>query len=416
MPEQIDIAYALRLPPEKAIEYFTAKGYKLTHRWSDMLAEAHAKAFTVAKVARMDLLQDMRGAVQKPLSELQKLKQFRDNLEPTLKAKGWWGKQLVKDPLTGVEKPAQLGSPRRLATIYRENMIDAYVAGDWRSAQENSADRPYGQWHCRRHNSRPSHIALDGKVFPLSDVFWKTHQPGKLDWGCNCWMTTLTEKEVKEKGLKVETAAGHMSEREVLVSKATGEIRKVPVYTDPLTGAEVAAGVGRGYNPAMAAYQPDLDAYDYDIARDYVQGSVTGPQFARFLEGKEAGQFPVAVLAEDFRNLIGTRSQAVIFNDAALARNKVAQPGLKPEDYQYVPRLLGGRVPGSVVIQIPVRGKGKMIVAFIKRGNTIYEATLDILEADRAVNLAGLRRASLKDMQTAREGGKVLQDLWEAGA
>jgi SPP1 gp7 family putative phage head morphogenesis protein len=410
MPEPIDIAFALRLPPEKAVEYFTAKGYKLTFRWSDMLAQAHAKAFTVAKVARMDVLQDIRGAVQKSLAEGQSLGQFRDNLEPTLKAKGWWGVQKMQDPLTGEEKNVQLGSPRRLRTIYRENLADAYVTGDFRAAQENSADRPYGQWHAVHDKStRPSHMALDGKIFPLSDPFWKTHVPGKLDWGCRCYMTTLSEQELKDEGLKPSSSAGHMSEREVLVSRATGELRKVPVYKDPLTGTEIPAAVGRGYNPAEAAYQPDLDSYDYDIARDYVQGTVTGPGFGLFLAGKLGGQFPVAVLAEDFKNLIGAKSQTVLLNDAALLKNKAANPGLQAADYEYLPRLLSGRVAGSLVLQV-----GGVTRAFIKRGNSIYEATLQLLESGRSINLSALRRATLQEVELARSQGNILQDLWEA--
>ncbi len=402
MPEPIDISYALRLPPEKAIEYFTAKGYKLTFRWSDMLAQAHAKAFTVAKVARMDVLMDIRGAVQKSLADGTTLSQFRDNLEPALKAKGWWGRQKMKDPLTGEEKMVQLGSPRRLKTIYRENLTDAYVTGDWQAAQENIADRPYGQWHCRKVRSRASHIALDGKVFPLSDPFWKTHVPGKLDWGCHCWMTTLSEQDLKDDGLKPESSAGRMSEREVLVSKATGEMRKVPVYTDPATGTEVAAGLGRGYNPAMAAYQPDLNNYDYDIARDYIQGSVTGPHFGLFMEGKTGGEFPVAVLAEQFQKLIGAKSQTVLLSAETLAKNKIAHPELKLADYQGVQELLEN---APLVIQ-----DGEFTIAFIRRGKEYFQAAVKATRSGETLFLTSLRQSSWEDAQRMIRRGKVIKD------
>lgn len=50
MPQQtIDLAYAARLPPKEAVAYFRAKGYNITWNWYEQLADAHARAFTVAK-------------------------------------------------------------------------------------------------------------------------------------------------------------------------------------------------------------------------------------------------------------------------------------------------------------------------------------------------------------------------------
>jgi uncharacterized protein with gpF-like domain len=46
----IDLAYAIGLKPEKAIEYFKAKGFAFSWDWQKIWQEAHARAFTVAKV------------------------------------------------------------------------------------------------------------------------------------------------------------------------------------------------------------------------------------------------------------------------------------------------------------------------------------------------------------------------------
>jgi len=401
MPDEINIAYALRLAPQKAMEYFNAKGYALSpSHWSEILAQAHAKAFTVARVARMDLLQDMHGALKKSLADGQTLKQFRDNIEPTLKAKGWWGKKTIKDPYTGKERVVQLGSPRRLRTIYQENMVDAYAAGDWQAAVENMDDRPYGQWHCRKVRSRPSHIALDKKVFPLSDPFWKTHIPGKLDWGCHCSMTTLTAEEVREQKLTVESSAGRMSQREVTV-QATGQVVNVPVYTDPATGVSVAAGVGRGYNPAMAAYQPDLDAYHFDIARNYIQGAVTGPAFQRFYEGKSQEDFPVAVLAEQFRNVIGAKSQTVRLSAETLQKNK-KHSELDISHYQGVQQIMEG---AQLIIK-----DGDFTIAFIRREDVIYQASVKATRSGETLFLTSLRRSTVEDAQRMIRSGRVIRN------
>ncbi len=57
----IDLSHAIGLPPAKAIEYFESKGYAMGFKWQDVWAEAHARAFTVAGVMKVDVLQDVRA-------------------------------------------------------------------------------------------------------------------------------------------------------------------------------------------------------------------------------------------------------------------------------------------------------------------------------------------------------------------
>jgi uncharacterized protein with gpF-like domain len=63
-----------------------------------MAAEAHARAFTVAKVMRMDVLTSIREELDRALAKGLTLEQFKANLEPRLKTLGWWGKQVVERP------------------------------------------------------------------------------------------------------------------------------------------------------------------------------------------------------------------------------------------------------------------------------------------------------------------------------
>ena len=167
MPQEIDLLYAFGLPPEKAIAYFKAKGYAFTWDWHEMLGAAHDKAFTVAKVMNQDILDDIRAMVQKALDEGISQHQFDKELMPILQAKGWWGKINTEN---GV---AQLGSPRRLKIIYQTNLATSYSAGRKEAFLENAVDRPYWQYVAVHDaQTRPSHLALDGKVFPYDDPFW----------------------------------------------------------------------------------------------------------------------------------------------------------------------------------------------------------------------------------------------------
>jgi SPP1 gp7 family putative phage head morphogenesis protein len=242
-----DLLYAIGLPPEKAIEYFKSKGYTFSWDWYDTWQEAHAKAFTVAKVMRMDVLQDIRGMVQVAIDKGITFQQFKKELELKLQAKGWWGRKVIGDE-TGA-KEVQLGSPHRLKTIYQTNLQTAYNAGRWKEQMENVDNRPYLQYVAvMDKRTRPAHAALNGKVFRADDPFWNTHYP-PLGFRCRCRCRALSGKNLKDRGLAVESSKGRLTEQEVLVSKKTGELRPVTVYRDPLTGKTIAPDVGFNYNP-----------------------------------------------------------------------------------------------------------------------------------------------------------------------
>ncbi len=80
------------MPPEKAIKWFKSKGYALGFDWRDVWKEEHAIAFTVAKAASIDLLQDIRGELEKALVSGETFESFQKNLKPKLVARGWWGR------------------------------------------------------------------------------------------------------------------------------------------------------------------------------------------------------------------------------------------------------------------------------------------------------------------------------------
>ncbi len=196
---EVDLSYAVKLPPELAMEYFRGKGYQITFDWHEMLAEAHDVAFTVAKAMETDLLEDIRAAVAAALAEGQTLEEFRAGLTPLLKKKGWWGKREILDERTGEIREAQLGSPWRLRTIYQTNLQTAYMAGRQRAMEENTADRPWWLYVAVLDSrTRPAHRALNGSAFSHDDPFWKSHYPPN-GWGCRCRVRALDADELAER-------------------------------------------------------------------------------------------------------------------------------------------------------------------------------------------------------------------------
>ena len=98
-PEDIKAIFGLE--PEAAVEYLKQKGVAVSWDWQDMLDDAHATAFTVAKTASMDVANDIYRAVVNAAETGQTLEQFQKTLTPVLQSKGWWGRTQATNPDTG---------------------------------------------------------------------------------------------------------------------------------------------------------------------------------------------------------------------------------------------------------------------------------------------------------------------------
>lgn len=238
-----------KLPPALAIKYFTSKKNKLSWDWYEVWQNAHKKAFTVAKVAREDILKDIRSSLDKALVEGKTFHEFQKELKPILQKKGWWGEQFVVDSKGNAEK-VQLGSMYRLKTIYRVNMQTSYQAGRYETQLDNAEDRPYWQYVAVMDSStRPEHAELNELVFRYDDPFWSSFYPPN-GWNCRCRVRALSDYKVKAKKIKIGSSDGTLSEEMALVSKKSGEYKPVTVYTDPMTGHKIAPDVGWSHNPA----------------------------------------------------------------------------------------------------------------------------------------------------------------------
>lgn len=222
-----DLSYAIGLEPVEAVRYFRSKGMAVTENWHDLWQEAQARAFTVTGITKLDLLQDIRGAVDTAIREGRTERWFLNELAPVLKKKGWWGKKEVADPHTGEVRYVRQGSPARLKLIYRQNVQSAYMAGRYKRQLENADHAPYWRYIAvLDQKTRPAHAALNGKVFRYDDPFWGAMYPPN-GWMCRCRVAAYSESRLKRRGLKVESSDGHMVTREVeTVNRRTGEVTR----------------------------------------------------------------------------------------------------------------------------------------------------------------------------------------------
>lgn len=222
---------AFKKPPNEVTRFFNEKGLKPSFHWQDVMLDEHAHAFTVAKSAGYDVLADIHGALQKAIDGRQDFDEFKKGLEPLLKAKGWWGKAQQIDPLTGKPVEVQLGSVRRLQTIYWANVSTAYAAGEWERSWRTRRVLPYLEYLISTAaHKREEHLAWVGTILEVEDPWWDDHYPPN-GWNCQCRIRQLSEEEAKGRPRFGDRPEDFGSS--TFVNKRTGEVTRVPNGIDP---------------------------------------------------------------------------------------------------------------------------------------------------------------------------------------
>lgn len=283
MPDPVvtpaELAALLNQPPEAAVEFFRAKGLELTWNWHDQWRDAHSRAFTVAKLARLDILEDIQDGVQRALDTGESEAEFKKRMGALLQQKGWWGKKIV----VGADGQAEVvreGSPRRLSVIFRTNLQSAYMAGRWKQFAGEAAEAPYVQYIAVMDGrTRPAHAAFHGKVFRIDDPVWKVIAPPN-GINCRCRIRNLTAAEMLTQRFKAETGAQIETRRDVKIApvtdRRTGEIDPVklerrgvsiPDPADPSRRLTLFPDAGWDYNPGEGGATADWVARKLAAAR-----------------------------------------------------------------------------------------------------------------------------------------------------
>ncbi|MEM7911301.1 phage minor head protein [Morganella morganii] len=393
MPEPVDLGYAATLEPELAVDYFRSKGYAITFNWQEANAATHARAFTVAKAARLDILETIRGEVDKANSQGITERQFIKTLTPQLQEQGWWGKQVIVDSDGGAEM-VQLGSPSRLATIYRTNVATAYQAGRYQQQLASTDTHPYWQYTAVMDGrTRKSHAAMHGRVFRFDDPIWEKLYPPN-DWGCRCRVRALTAEQVRRMGLTVESSTGAISSQQVEtgVDKRTGEVYEAETTTFKRGGQTMTTGAGWSSNSGQLAMGADismarklLEMQNRELRQQVIQSLNNAPvrqkAFSDWVGEMMTTRRPVAGLQS-----LGFVSDRVA---SALEKSGQAAPGVLTADgntlksgltmaeYQALPGIIGrpaavlrdntgqqllyvgttGRDTGRTVVRVPLSGQ-----------------------------------------------------------
>ncbi|MDP8567912.1 phage head morphogenesis protein [Methylophilus aquaticus] len=257
-----DIKLMFGMKPADAIAYLEKKGMRLSWDWHETLDSVNARSFTVAKAARIDILQSLKSELKNQLVNGGTQKQFIDNLTPILQQQGWWGKQVIVDP-AGNAQMVQLGSPRRLKTIRETNMQSAYMAGRYKAMMEAKATHPYWRYVAILDSrTRPTHRALDGVVFSIDDEFTNVGYPPN-GYNCRCRAVAMSRAALKREGITPTDTSGILKTETVKagVDKRTGEVRfaqRTGFMLQQPNGKSIWVGPDVGFNSSPIA-SPIMD-------------------------------------------------------------------------------------------------------------------------------------------------------------
>jgi len=213
------------LPPKEAIAFFGAKVDIPAAEFYSMVEEIRSLAFTVSRVANMDILADIHDAVQAAIDDGETLSDFMGRLNDVMELKGW----------TGL-------SPWHAENVFRTNIAQAYSVGHENEYKKYQDDFPAAEYNNPVDDrSRSSHAQWDGMVFAVNDPFWDVWTPSS-GFNCRCDKRFLHKYEIEDKGIKFDSY-------------------------DPKVGDR--PGEGFDYNPAKHQWRPKAKDYPRPLWSQY---------------------------------------------------------------------------------------------------------------------------------------------------
>lgn len=219
----------LTLIDRAALEHLKSKALQGSFSHYDVWLDQHKYAFTVAKMMDEDLLEEVRSAIADALTNGTGFADFQKRLKPYLMSRGWWGEQVMIDPLDGQAKTVQLGSTRRLRRIFETNIATAHAASRWQRIERNAKAMPYLRYNpSASTHKRDDHKRYYDLVLPVKHPIWQQIFPPN-GYGCKCTVTQLTRGQAEREGISEEPDFEFVQ----VTNPRTGEVVKVPKDITP---------------------------------------------------------------------------------------------------------------------------------------------------------------------------------------
>jgi SPP1 gp7 family putative phage head morphogenesis protein len=240
------------LPMAEAVEFWRSKVLLKPGQFYRLAEQYRVRAFTVSKLARASMLQEVFDSMTRVLESGQSFGDWKKSLAHVWEENGWTGK-----------------AAWRVDTIFRTNIQTAYNVGRYKQMMAVADARPYWQYSAVNDSrTRPTHRALHGRVYRADSPFWDTWYPPN-GHRCRCKVKTLSERQVRERGLEVRDGNG------------LGELIEPIGPNGPMPARPLMPDKGFEGNPGKEFWQPDLSRYP-DWMRAELEDRLAKPRFIKF--------------------------------------------------------------------------------------------------------------------------------------
>lgn len=356
--------------PEAAIAFWQSRA-ALTREQARALEQgAGGRAFFVSGLTRQSMVQEVMDALGAALENGETFRDFQARMADLAAGQGW--------------------QADRLETVFRNNMATAYMAGRWAGAQAAIKTRPYAMYATAGDERvRPSHTILSGKIYPLDHPFWAANWPPN-GHRCRCDAITMSERQVKRRGLTVET-----------------EMPGDGMWTDPKTGMEyhvARPGADDGWrnNPGKS-WVADLTAYAVERLEE-ASPEVRSAMVRRYVSGgldawaqKPEGVFPLVALPQKDVGTIGSKAVIGRLSAETWKKQTARHPELTTADYALAQDAVekGTKLrqdARNMAYALDQPGGVVVVVKATRQGNELYVTSLRRMSREEAERERTIRK------------------------
>lgn len=265
------------------VKWIEAKNPRAITNWNDLGTDEYARAFTAARTAGFDIVDDLYFAFVDVMERGGTERDYAKLVVPTLQEKGW---------LRGDGEAIA----RRVQLIYDTNLRLARGAGQWDRIQKGKRSLPYlraataRDTRVRRPPDSPhsDHRAWDGIILPVDHPFW-TRWWVPLGFRCRCTIIPMTRSQLARYPGGV-TSEADLAEREARLG--------TPIFAAPGAGvtAQLQQVAERVNNPPP---RPE--------SRGWTVGGVSGLTATEVNQFLQSGRMP----GRPDLNIAAERSEAL---------------------------------------------------------------------------------------------------------
>lgn len=231
-----------------AVEFLKKKKSVSKEEFLKMDEASRAKAFMVSGYTKAEVLDSFLQALTEAVELGTTKEEFQKKMNTFLEENGYEGV-----------------NPFKADVIFQTNLQTAYNAGHYKSMTDDTAIklRPFWQYRTAADgNVREEHAQMHGKVYRADDPIWDVWYPPN-GFRCRCSVVSLSERQVKERGLTVETKSPRKVDQE------TGEI------------LESRPDKGFATNPAKQVWEPDLTVLSTPVRKVFEKRKRKMPQILK---------------------------------------------------------------------------------------------------------------------------------------